>query len=312
MRRLPPLTALRAFEALGRLENVKGAADELNVTPAAITHQIRQLEEHLRVELFSRSNKGMTLTKDGHDFFRVVTQAFELLHEGARKVEGGASHTLNVNSLPSFASCWLVPRLPRFYATNPGIELEINTVGNPGQPVDFAHLGADVAIRVGPTAEAWPGLAVEKLVHEQMFPVCAPQLLKGPNALRNPSDLSRHMLLIVSRRPEGWPEWLNEAERTFGGTSEIDANHGLRFDTIQMATAAAVEGLGVVIGRTPLINDYLESGALVVPFDLEVRSRAAYWLVGHKGTINSRPVQLFRNWLRQELGLPPQHTSAAA
>jgi len=312
MRRLPPLTALKAFEALGRLENVKSAADELNVTPAAVTHQIRQLEEHLRVELFTRSSKGMTLSKDGHAFFLVVTEAFELLHDGARKVEGGGRYTLNVNSLPSFASCWLVPRLPRFYAANPGIELEINTVGNPGQPVDFAHLGADIAIRVGPTAEAWPGLAVEKLVHEQMFPVCAPKLLNGPDALRDPADLARHPLLIVSRRPEGWPEWLAAAERTFGGTSQIDANHGLRFDTIQMATAAAVEGLGVVIGRTPLIDDYLESGVLVAPFKLEVRSKAAYWLVGHKGTVNSRPVQLFRAWLRLELGLPPQHNSAAA
>jgi DNA-binding transcriptional LysR family regulator len=119
-------------------------------------------------------------------------------------------------------------------------------------------------------------------------------------------------LLIVSRRPEGWPEWLAAAERSYGGTAAIDACHGLRFDTIQMATAAAAEGLGVVIGRTPLINDYLESGALVAPFDLEVRSKAAYWLVGHKGTVDSRPVQLFRCWLRMELGLPPQHTSAAA
>jgi LysR family glycine cleavage system transcriptional activator len=306
------LTALRAFEAVGRLETVKGAAEELNVTPAAITHQIRLLEDNLCVPLFNRASKGMVLTKNGQEFFQAVTTAFELLHESARKVEGGKRHVLNVNSLPSFASCWLVPRLHRFYAANPDIELEINVVGNPGQPIDFAHLGADVAIRVGTSAEAWPGLTVEKLVHEQMFPVCAPQLLSGPSALTHPRDLASHHLLIVSRRPEGWPEWLEAAQAVYEGTSHIDPNNGLRFDTIQMALAAAAEGLGVAIGRTPLSNDLMASGALVAPFRLDVCSKAAYWLVGHKGTSNSHPVQLFRNWLREELGLPAQHASCQA
>lgn len=229
MRRLPPLTALRAFEATGRLENVKRAAEELNVTPAAITHQLRQLEEHLRVELFSRSSKGMVLTRSGHELFHAVSLAFDLLHESARKVEGEARTKLTVSCLPSFASCWLVPRLPRFYAANPGIELEINTVGNASQRVDFAQLGADVAIRVGPNEDAWPGLRVEKLVHEQMSPACTPKLLKG---LRHPRDLAGHNLLQVTRRPEGWPEWLAEAQRIYGGTEEIDPTQGPRFDTI--------------------------------------------------------------------------------
>ncbi|HTO41829.1 MAG TPA: LysR substrate-binding domain-containing protein [Rhizomicrobium sp.] len=310
MRRLPPLTALRAFEATGRLENVKSAAEELNVTPAAITHQIRQLEEHLRVDLFSRSSKGMTLTRGGREFFLAVSQAFELLHESARKVECEGRTTLTVSSLPSFASCWLVPRLPRFYAANPGIELEINTVGNSGQQVDFAKLGADIAIRVGLNESAWPGLTVEKLVHEKMFPACAPRLLKGPNGLHHPRDLAKHHLLQVSRRPEGWPEWFAEAERLYGSLPPIDPTQGPRFDTIQMATSAAVEGMGVVIGRTPLIDDYIESGALIAPFDLKVHSKAAYWLVRAKGD-SSRPITLFSAWLRRELGLSPQAVPAA-
>lgn len=304
MRRLPPLTALRTFEAFGRAGNVRDAADELNVTPAAVGHQIRLLEEHLGVELVCRAARGTVLSQAGREFYLAATAAFDQIQNAARKAEAHkAKNIVRVDSLPSFANCWLVPRLSEFYAENPDTEVEVTTVGNLGYPAALAQSTADIAIRVGVNANAWSGLTAEELVHEEMFPACAPSLLRGNKALREPADLANHTLLIVSRRPEGWPEWLAEAERRGGQTGGIDPEHGLKFDTIQLATTAAAEGIGVVIGRTPLIDHYLETGLLVEPFKLRVTSRSAYWLVYQKSATNAPAIQLFRHWLHDALGL---------
>lgn len=304
MRRLPPLTALRAFEAVGRLGNVKEAADELNVTPAAVSHQIRALEEHLGAELFSRSSRVLQLTRSGAAFLSSVTKAFDLLHEGADKLSRDCGRErLVVNSLPTFASNFLVPRLGQFHADHPEIEIEVNTVGKFGEPLDLRNIGADVAIRGGLHAGAWPGLVAERLVPEVMFPVCAPSLLQGPNALRTPRDLARQTLIIVSRTPEGWPEWLDAAQAAGLDVEGADATHGLWFDTVQLAMTAAIEGMGVVIGRRPLVDAYLDSGLLVAPFDVEVTSRIAYWLVYPPQAAATERLQAFRTWLRAELGL---------
>ena len=304
MRRLPPLTALRTFEAFGRAGNVRDAAEELNVTPAAVSHQIRLLEEHLGVPLVHRSGRGMVLTPTGREFCVAAASAFDQLHDAARKAEARtAAQVVRVDSLPSFANCWLVPRLTAFYAQNPDVEVEVTTAGYLGHSSDLAQNSADMAIRVGVNANGWHGLVCEELVHEEMFPVCAPALLNGNNPLRAPADLAKHTLLIVSRRPEGWPEWLQAADAQGGGTSGIDPEHGRKFDTIQLATTAAVEGIGVVIGRTPLIDHYLETGLLVEPFKLRVTSKSAYWLVYQKNAVEAQQVRLFRGWLRDALGL---------
>ncbi|HVI33909.1 transcriptional regulator GcvA [Phenylobacterium sp.] len=307
MRRLPPLTALRAFEAVGRLGNVREAADELNVTPAAVSHQIRALEDHLGVELFARTARVLQLTRRGAEFLSSVTAAFDLLHEGADRLNHECGRErLVVNSLPSFASNFLVPRLSQFHADHPQIEIEVNTAGKFGEPLDLRHLGADVAIRGGLHEGAWPGMAAERLVPEVMFPVCAPSLLRGPHAIRTPEDLAGQTLITVSRTPEGWPEWLQAATAAGWDLHEVDARHGPRFDTVQLALTAAVEGMGVAIGRRPLVDDYLESGLLVAPFSIEVTSRIAYWLVYPPGAARMDRLQAFRAWLRAELRLPAE------
>ncbi len=314
MRRLPPLTALRAFEAVGRLGSIKEAADELNVTTAAISHQIRSLEEHLDIELFSRGARSLKLTRDGLEFLAAATRAFDLLHDGAERLSRRRRRqSLVVNSLPTFASSFLVPRLSQFHAQHPEIELEVTTSGKFGEPIDLRQIGADLAIRAGLRESAWPGLAAERLVPEIMFPVCSPALLKGPTPLREPGDLARQTLLIATT-PEGWPDWLEAARGQGWNVDGVDPTHGVRFDTIGMAMAAAVEGMGVVIGRRPLVNSYLESGVLVAPFDLTVTSKLAYWLVYPPAMAEARNLRLFRDWLRLELGLgegEPAATSAA-
>jgi len=302
MRRLPPLTALRVFETVGRAGNVRSAAQELNVTPAAVSHQIRLLEEHVGAELFIRGSRGLVLTHAGTQFYRSVSESFDRLAEAARRIPGARAQTVRVHSLPSFANCWLVPRLAKFYSDNPGIDVEITTVGDLAQPPDLASLEVDFAIRVGLNENQWPGVVVEKLVHEQMFPVCAPELLQADKALLTPRDLAKHTLLQVSRRAEGWPEWLAAAKEQGLQTCEIDPDHGPKFDTIQMSITAAVEGMGVAIGRLPLIEDFIRSGALVEPFSLRITSRNAYWLLAAANTAPSPEAIRFRTWMLKELG----------
>ena len=303
--RLPPLTALRAFEAVGRLGNVRDAADELNVTPAAVSHQIRTLEDHLGVELFVRGARGLQLTDPGAEFVVSASEAFHVLHEGLQRLaERAKIERLVVNSLPSFASNFLVPRLSHFHAAHPDIEIEINTGGRFGEVIDMRALGVDIAIRAGLDKSAFPGLIAERLVPEVMFPVCTPALRDGPNPIRTPEDLARHTLIIVSRTPEGWPEWIEEARKRQWRLDALDPHHGLRFDTIQLAVTAALQGMGVVIGRRPLIDTLLASGELVAPFDIEVTSKIAYWLVYTPAMVATPRLEAFRGWLRAELGLP--------
>ena len=312
MHRIPSLTALRTFEAVGRFASIKAAAQELGVTSAAVTHQLRVLEEELRTELINRAAKSLTLTKAGEELFETLAGAFSAIDATARRIkEGAGKHVLQIDSLPSFASCWLVPRLSSFYAENPDVEIEINTVGDLGYPAAVARTANSVAIRVGRSAPQWPGLTCEELVHEDMFPVCAPSLLAGPVALREPRDLAAHTLLIVSRRPEGWPEWLAAASQNGDLAADIDPDHGRKFDTIQMATTAAIEGMGVVIGRKPLIDLYLGAGLLVEPFKLRIPSKSSYWLVTRATHPEAPLVQAFRCWLRRALGLPAAEAAVA-
>jgi DNA-binding transcriptional LysR family regulator len=302
MRQLPSLTALRTFEAVGRLGSIKAAAHELNVTPAAVGHQVRLLEENLRTPIVTRSSNGFGLTDAGHELFLSITRAFDALDDTARQIRMEAEeNTLHVDSLPSFASCWLVPHLSSFYAEYPAYQIDVNTVGDLGYPSAVAKSTASIAIRVGTSADQWPSLNAEKLFHEEMFPACAPSLVGGPHALREPRDLAAHTLLIVSRRSEGWREWLAAANAAGDCAFAIDPDHGRKFDTIQLAFTAAIEGMGVVIGRSPLINQYLKAGLLIEPFRLRVRSTLAYWLVSQPAAAGTPIVQAFRSWIHKEL-----------
>jgi LysR family glycine cleavage system transcriptional activator len=298
---LPPLTALRAFEAVGRY-GVAGASRELNVTRAAILHQIRVLEAELGVVLFIRSNRGLTLSVKGQEYLTQVTSSFDALHESSRRLKNPDSgRQLVLDSVASFATDFIVPRLHRFYGTNPDINLEIKALTKWYGPIEFERTGANVAIRGAGMAGEFPGFRAEKLAHEIHFPVCAPQLLKGPNALRKPADLAKHPMLDTTVAPEGWRDWLVAANAAGEDVTNVRVDGARRFDLFNMSMTAAVQGVGVDLGRSPLVDHWMEEGRLVAPFDLQVTSKRSYWLVCRETFAETPEFVAFRTWLLDEL-----------
>jgi LysR family glycine cleavage system transcriptional activator len=301
MAQLPPLTALRAFEAVARL-GVAGASAELNVTPAAISHQVRVLEADLGLTLFARTKRGLELNKAGREYLYAVAGGLKLISDGTRRLMNPyRTQRLVVDSLTSFANAFIVPRLVNFYREHPDVELEIRTLLPGYNRVDFERSGAHVAIRGGAAAGEWPHLKAERLAHEVYFPVCAPQLLSGGNAIVAPSDLANRTLLVVTTTPEGWNEWLAAATAEGHDVTGVDLRNSLRFDTIYSAMIAAISGVGIDLGRSPLVDHAIAQGSLVAPFDLKAMSTNAYWMLYPEGSLELPAFRSFRQWLFHEL-----------
>lgn len=300
---LPPLTALKTFEAVGRA-GMHGAAVELNVTAAAINHQIRALEADLGIKLFTRTKTGLILNKSGREYLSDIAASFDMIHNATRRVKNPArARRLVVECLTSFANDFIIPRLAVFYRDNPDIELEFRTLRRPRLRLDLAHTGAHVAITGGNVAGEWPGLNAEQLSHEIFFPVCSAAIQNGPHALRRPADLSKHTLLVVGGAPEGWTEWLAAAREAGEDVSGVTLENALRFDNFHSSSLAAIQGIGIDLGRAPLVNQALATGQLVAPFDIRVRSTASYWLI-YPDVVNEMPAfRRFRSWLFRELQL---------
>lgn len=299
---LPPLTAMRTFEAVGRA-GMAGAAMELNVTPAAINHQLRALEADLGIKLFSRTKTGLVLNNAGRDYLSGIGASFDLLYEATRRVKGPLrEHRLVVECLISFANDFIIPRLSSFYQAYPDIELEFRTMRRARAKLDLAQTGAHVAINGGNVAGQWPGLNAERLAYEVFFPVCSPKLQMSNDPLLKPSDLMRHTLLVVTGAPEGWREWIEAAQQEHGeDLSHLPLANALRFDSFHSASLAAAHGIGVDLGRAPLVNHMLQDGTLVEPFDVRVRSTASYWLLYSDSVAELQAFTVFRDWLMQEL-----------
>jgi LysR family glycine cleavage system transcriptional activator len=293
--RLPPLNALRAFEAAARHLSFTKAAAELHVTQAAISHQIKTLEDHLGVPLFQRRNKAVLLTEAGQLCLPGVRDGFARLAEavdGLRALQ--TDSVLSVTTSPSFAAKWLVPRLERFRAANPELDVRIDAST---QLVDFARENIDVGIRYG--AGSYAGLTSESLFGTEVFPVCSPRLRKGPQALRTPADLKRHTLLHTewfARTDEpDWRMWLLAA-----GVSDVDWTRGPQFNDAALAIQAAIEGQGVALGRDALVAADIKAGRLVRPFRLSVAGRFHYHLVYLPVALKRSKVAIFRDWLLRE------------
>jgi LysR family transcriptional regulator, glycine cleavage system transcriptional activator len=292
-RRLPPLNAVRAFEAAARHLSFTRAAEELHVTQAAISHQIKALEERLGLRLFDRRHRALALTPAGQRYLPGVRAAFERLAQATDQLVGAeARGPVTVSMISSFATKWLLPRLSRFRTAHPEIEVRITTST---QLVDFNRDDVDMAIRYG--LGRWPGTDAVRLVSEDIFPVCAPALLKGKPPLRKPEDLAHHTLLHIAGFPEDWQVWLTAA-----GLTGIDPNRGPQFDMTLLALDAAANGLGVALGRTPLVAHDLVSKRLVKPFELEVPLESAYYVVTPAKRTLTPKVVAFRDWLLQEAG----------
>lgn len=289
-RRLPPLNALRVFEAAARHLSFTRAAEELNVTQAAVSHQIKGLEAHLELKLFRRLNRALLLTDPGQAYFPPVRDALDALAQATKRL--GADEQvgrLTVSTLVSFAANWLVPRLGRYRTLNPEIDVRVTTSDF---HVDFARQDVDLAIRYG--RGGWPGLDAVRLMTEEVFPVCSPALLRGGPPLRAPSDLDRYTLLHDEMR-EDWRMWLMAA-----GALNIDADRGPGFSNSNLVIQAAIAGEGVALGRSVLVADDLAAGRLVRPFDMSLPGEFAYYVVCPEADAKRPKVEAFRNWLLDE------------
>lgn len=287
-RTLPPLNGLRAFEAAARHMSFTDAAEELSVTQAAISHQVRGLEQRLGLKLFVRRNRSLLLSEAGQAYLPSVRSAFDQLNEATEKLlQKDRGGHLTVTTTTSFAVKWLVPRLGGFQRANPEIDVRVST----GTAlVEFSREDVDIGIRYG--RGQWPNLVAERLVTEDVMPVCAPSLMKGPNGLKKPADLKRFTLLHSVSFPDDWQVWLTAA-----GVKGIDASRGISFDFALAAYQAAMDGLGVALGRNPLVEPDLKAGRLVVPFDFKRSSDFAYYLVYPPEAIRRRKIKAFRDWV---------------
>jgi LysR family glycine cleavage system transcriptional activator len=289
-RRLPSLNALKAFEAAARNESFTRAAEELSVTQGAVSHQVKALEVELGLKLFHREPRRLVITEAGRDYLAVVRDALDRIAAGTEQLlQRQSAGVLTVSTSPNFASKWLVHRLGRFAEAHPEIDLRISATLH---HIDFAREDVDVAIRHG--NGHWPGLDVTRLCAEELFPVCSPDLLRGPDRLVTPHDLARHTLLHLNDRQD-WSKWLEAA-----GVGNADLSRGPVLNQASMVIDAAVEGQGVALARTGLAAWDLINGRLKQPFALALPVAYAYWIVCPQATASLPKVATFRDWLLAE------------
>jgi LysR family glycine cleavage system transcriptional activator len=289
MRRLPPLNALRAFEAAARHLSFTRAAAELHVTQAAVSHQIRGLEERLGRKLFRRVGRNLFLTDAAQGYLAEIRGAFDRIDEATRRLEAqDRAGVLNATVLPSFAAMWLLPRLGRFRAAHPDIDVRLSA---DGEMTDFARSDYDVGIRTG--RGRWPGLRADLILTERLVVVCAPELAA---VLKEPRDLAKVTLLHDEPR-ERWSLWLRRA-----GVAEVDPWRGPGFSHSNMVIQAAVAGQGVAVVGETLALDEIKAGRLVRPFAAvaTIPTDYSYYLVYPEAAAERPKIVAFRSWLLAE------------
>jgi LysR family glycine cleavage system transcriptional activator len=294
-RRLPPLNALRAFEAAARHLSFLKAAEELHVTPGAVSQQIKALEDLLGVTLFRRLPRGVLLSDAGQRYGKRLGELLDGVEAATAALKrDSASAVLTVSTTTSLAARWLIPRLGSFSAAHPGIVVRVSAEN---ALVDFATAEADIALRR--TKAAFPGLRSERLLPEEVFPVCSPALAAGPPPLRTLEDLRHLTMLHEDIIPGGieldWSDWL-----TALSARHIEVREGPRFTYSHMSLQAAAAGLGVALGNNVLAGGDLASGLLVRPFVESVPSPFSYWLVCPEATAERPKLRAFRDWIMAE------------
>ena len=279
-KRLPPLNALRVFDAAARHLSFTRAAEELFVTQAAVSHQIKSLEDFLGLKLFRRRNRSLLLTEEGQSYFLDIKEIFSQLTEATRKLQA------TVSLLPSFAIHWLVPRLSSFNSAYPGIDVRIQAVD---RQEDKLADDVDVAIFYG--RGNWPGLRVEKLYAEYLLPVCSPLLLTGEKPLKTPEDLAKHTLLHDASRRD-WQTYTRQL-----GLNHINVQQGPIFSHSAMVLQAAIHGQGVALANNVMAQSEIEAGRLVCPFNDVLVSKNAFYLVCHDSQAELGKIAAFRQWI---------------
>jgi len=290
---LPPLSALRSFEAVARRLSFSKAAEELHVSPGAVSQQISALEDRLGTRLFNRTKRSVALTDAAMRMLSDIQAGLELLSRAitTRATTPGVG-ALTISVAPSFASKWLLPRLSGFYEQHPDIDLRVlATVGL----ADFAQDGVDLAIRLG--HGRYRGLHVEPLFPEALTPLCSPALLKRKGALKKPDDLRKFRLIHDTSIPGAgergaWEQWLHLA-----GAKDLSAQRGTKFSLAELAMQAAIDGAGVVLGRLVLAERDLAAGRLVRPFKTVLPLDVSYFLVRANASAPRQEILSFRDWL---------------
>ena len=292
----PPLNALRIFESAARLESFSSAADELFVTHGAVSKQIKQLEEWLGVRLFERAGGRVKLTDTGWRYLIQVQDGLDLIANATSQLlQPDNQRRLTVNSTPTLAMHWLMPRLHAFRDSYPDVELHLVTSDR-----DISRLDSpfDIAIRRGPGD--WPGHIAKPFLEEWELPLCAPTLLKR-KPVHSPGDLAAHTLLYADTRPTAWQRWL-----TLAGVPELKPACSLHFDRFSLALQAAVDGLGVVLGPLPMAQAHIDSGLLLAPLVSPVVPVRDYCWIVPRTAADDATVDAFCRWLEQEAGsMPP-------
>jgi LysR family transcriptional regulator, glycine cleavage system transcriptional activator len=287
--RLPPLNALKAFEAAARHESFTRAAEELCVTQGAVSHQVKALEAELAIKLFNRERQRLIITEAGRDYLAVVRDALDRIAIGTeRLLERQNAGVLTVSTSPDFAAKWLVHRLGHFAEAHPSIDLRVSAAMH---HVDFAREDVDMAVRHGDGN--WPSLDAVQLSSEQLFAICSPKLLSG-RRLGKPADLLKFPLIHLDSRVD-WTKWLRAA-----GMSDDNVRHGPVLNRAAMVIDAAINGQGIALARTTLAAWDLINGRLVRPFSAALRLSKTYWIVCPKATSNVPKIATFRDWLLAE------------
>lgn len=286
-KRIPPLNSLKAFEAAARHLSFTKAADELFVTQAAVSHQIKALEDYLSMKLFIRRNRTLLLTEEGQAYFLELKDIFKNLQEATeRLLARGNKGAITVATPPSFASQWLVPRINRFSQAFPDIDVRIKAVD-----ADEGFLSDDVDVAIYYGRGRWSGVQAYKLHNEYFTPLCSPMLFQGSKPLSSLADLRHHVLLHDSSR-SAWKNWLKEV-----GVVGVNVNQGPVFSHSMLVLQAAALGQGIALGNTIFARPELDAGRLVAPFDERVESREAFYLVCDEAQGELGKIAAFRGWI---------------
>ena len=288
----PPLNSLRSFEAAARLGSFNKAAEELFVTSSAISHQVKTLEEYLGVSLFSREKRRIIITTAGEKYLSSIRHAFDEIDIATQRLKANPNtSTVNLSVAPGFLTRWLVPRIVEFQNTCPDVELRLSASDS---QVDFAHSDIDMAIYFG--RNEWDDVESHFMRDVKLVPVCSPKLLDGDPPLRYPEDLINHTLIHVISRKDDWERMLTNAN-----LPPISSKRDVTFSGTSLALDAAMEGVGITLSDKALVQRELEYGQLVIPFDLELQTQRAFYLVYQKGRHLNHGMQAFYDWLFEQM-----------
>ncbi|MGB3726687.1 MAG: transcriptional regulator GcvA [Glaciecola sp.] len=290
-KRLPPLNALKAFESAARQLSFTKAADELFVTQAAVSHQIKSLESYLSIKLFHRKNRALLLTEEGQAYYQDLRDIFVHMQDATERLMAmGAKGAITIATPPSFASQWLVPRMHEFSAMHTDIDVRIKAVD-----LDEGFLDDSVDIAVFYGKGSWQGLHSVKLLSEYLTPMCSPMLLQRGGGIRCLEDLSKHTLLHDNTR-SAWKKWLQHF-----GVTNVNVNQGPIFSHTMLVLQAASIGQGIALSDTVLAKPDIDSGRLVCPFDEKIESKYSHYLVCKEHQADQSKIKVFSEWMLSQV-----------